>query len=257
MPLDPEIAAFLESQKKLPPRSAMTIPETREFMRQRVALAGVASGMHAVENRLLAGVPCRIYSPFDEAEPPVLVYFHGGRFISGDLETHDPLCRGLAAESGCRVVAVDYRLAPEHPFPAAVEDALSVVRFAIANHDHVAVGGDSAGANLAAVAALEMRAQLAGQLLIYPMIDAVCGTSSYQEFAAGFGPGAQDMQRGWREYVPAGIDLKNPRVSPVYAVMFRKCRLHLFLRRSTTPCAMRVRHSRRTCGCGCPDGLAI
>ncbi len=248
MPLDPEIAAFLESQKKLPPRSAMTIPETREFMRQRVALAGVASGMHAVEDRVLAGVPCRIYTPFDEAEPPVLVYFHGGRFISGDLETHDPLCRGLAAESGCRVVAVDYRLAPEHPFPAAVEDALSVVRFAIANHDHVAVGGDSAGANLAAVAALEMRAQLAGQLLIYPMIDAVCGTL----FVSGVrcrlwtrSPGyaawlARVRARGCRSEESAGL-------ACLRWMTFRKCRLRLFLRQSSTHCAMRVRHTRRTC----------
>ena len=217
MLLDPELAAFLEREKKLPPRSAMTIAETREFMRQRVALAGVAPAMHAVQDRALAGVPCRIYTPYDEAEPPVLVYFHGGRFISGDLETHDPLCRTLAAESGCCIVAVDYRLAPEHPFPAAVEDALAVVKFATANHDRVAVGGDSAGANLAAVAALEMRARLAGQLLIYPMIDAVCGTRSYQEFAAGFGPGAHDMQRGWREYVPVSVDLRNPQVSPVHA----------------------------------------
>jgi acetyl esterase len=217
VPLDPELAAFLESQKKLPPRSGMTIAETREFMRQRVALAGVAPEMHAVQDRVFAGVPCRIYTPYDEAEAPVLVYFHGGRFISGDLETHDPLCRTLAAESGCRIVAVDYRLAPEHPFPDAVEDALAVVKFAVANHDHVAVGGDSAGANLAAVAAHELRAQLAGQLLIYPMIDAVCGSRSYQEFAAGFGPGALDMQRGWREYVPANVDLRNPQVSPVYA----------------------------------------
>jgi len=123
----------------------------------------------------------------------------------------------LAIAAGCRLIAVDYRLAPEHRFPAAAEDASLAVEWALGQEIAVGVAGDSAGANLAAVAALAHRGSaLRCQLLIYPMIDATCASSSYREFAEGYGPGAADMQRGWREYLPEGTDARNPLASPLF-----------------------------------------
>ena len=128
----------------------------------------------------------RQYWPALEPDLPLVVYFHGGRFFSGDLESHDTLCRQLALSGGCRVVAVDYRLGPEHRFPAAVEDACLAVDWALAQGVPTGVAGDSAGANLAAVAAIAHKGSaLRCQLLVYPMIDATCSLPSYSEFADG------------------------------------------------------------------------
>ena len=172
-----------------------------------------------MENLVLAGyLRARQYWPVADAALPLLVYFHGGRFISGDLESHDPICRMLAIAANCRVLAVDYRLAPEHRFPAAAEDARLAVEWALGQGIAVAVAGDSAGANLAAGAALAHRgAALRCQVLIYPMIDATCSEPSYTEFAEGYGPGAADMKRGWREYLPEGADPRDPLASPLFA----------------------------------------
>jgi acetyl esterase len=115
---------------------------------------------------------------------------------------------------------VDYRLAPEHRFPAAVEDARVAVDWALRQGVAVGIAGDSAGANLAAGAALASPA-LRCQLLVYPMIDAPCSSASFLEFAEGYGPGAADMQRGWREYLPAGADPRDPLASPLYAENLR------------------------------------
>ena len=132
MPLDPEIAAYLEAQKRLPPRAALDIAATRERLRQAAALAGPPPALPRVENLVLAGyLRARQYWPVAGAALPLLVYFHGGRFISGDLESHDTICRMLALAAGCRVLAVDYRLAPEHRFPAAAEDAALAVEWAL------------------------------------------------------------------------------------------------------------------------------
>ncbi len=219
MPLDPEVAAYLEAQKLLPPRGALDIAATRERLRQAAVLAGTPPTVARVENLVLAGyLRARQYWPITDAALPLLVYFHGGRFISGDLESHDPICRTLALAANCRVLAVDYRLAPEHRFPAAAEDARLAVEWALGQGIAVAVAGDSAGANLAAGAALGHRgAALRSQVLIYPMIDATCSEPSYEEFAEGYGPGAVDMKRGWREYLPEGTDPRDPLASPRFA----------------------------------------
>jgi acetyl esterase len=210
MPLDPEVAALLERQKSLPPRSSLDVAATREMLRRNAVLAGEPPELARVEDVANA----RHYWPTTDEAQPIVIYFHGGRFFSGDLESHDTLCRRLAIAAGCRVVAVDYRLAPEHRFPAAAEDACRAAEWASQQGVPFALCGDSAGANLAAVAALCRPAGLRCQVLIYPMIDPTCGSASYVEFAEGYGPGAVDMQRGWSEYLPDSGDW---RASPVLA----------------------------------------
>ncbi|HEU4462361.1 MAG TPA: alpha/beta hydrolase [Solirubrobacterales bacterium] len=156
--------------------------------------------------------------------PPLLVYFHGGGWVIGDLDTHDAPCRFLAANSGVQLLAVDYRLAPEHPFPAAAEDAFAAYAWASANAAalgvdpaRIAVGGDSAGANLAAVASLLARdADLpppAMQLLIYPVIVADEEMPSRDLFGEGFLLSRPDMDFFESHYLPEGVDRSDPRVS--------------------------------------------
>src|ERR1017187_3089603 len=155
MPLDPEVAAHLERQKRQPPRSSLDVAGTREMMRQAAALAGTAPPLARIEDVVLPGsLRTRQYWPVLRTGLPVVVYFHGGRFFSGDLESHDAVCRMLALRSACRILAVDYRLAPEDRFPAAVRDAHVAVQWALGQGVAVGIAGDSAGANLAAGAAL-------------------------------------------------------------------------------------------------------
>jgi acetyl esterase len=217
--LDPEVAALLERQKDLPPCSTLDVAATREMIRRAGALAGESPALPKVEDILLAGsLGARQYWPTTEDGQPIVVYFHGGRFFSGDLESHDTICRLLALAAGCRVIAADYRLAPEHRFPAAAEDACGAVGWALDQGVPVGLAGDSAGANLAAVAALRHRdSGLRCQVLIYPMIDATCSSPSFAEYAEGYGPAAIDMKRGWSEYLPEGVEPTDPFASPLYA----------------------------------------
>jgi len=137
-------------------------------------------------------VPCRLYRPNADDGLGLLIYFHGGGWVTGDLESHDSCVRTLVVESAHAVLAVDYRLAPEHPFPAAIDDAFAAASWAHANAPslgcdpgRLAIGGDSAGGNLAAVVAQAATVPLRFQLLVYPVTDARCGTSSYEAFADG------------------------------------------------------------------------
>jgi acetyl esterase len=159
---------------------------------------------------------------------PLLVYYHGGGWVIGDLETHDGLCRFLAEHSGCRVLSADYRLAPEHPFPAAVEDAAAAFAWAAeqaaelgADPTRIAVGGDSAGGNLAAAVCLDTREgdgpRPAMQLLLYPCTDAVGGQPSRDIFAEGFLLTRDDMDWFEAHYLPDGCDAEDPRVSMMRA----------------------------------------
>jgi acetyl esterase len=219
VPLDPEVAALLERQRSLPPRSSLDVAATRAMMRRAAELAGEPPALAKVDNILLPGsLRAREYLPAAEDDLPILLYFHGGRFFSGDLESHDTICRLLALAAQCRVVAVDYRLAPEQRFPAAAEDACRAVEWASRQGTAFGLAGDSAGANLAAVAALSHRASgLRCQVLIYPMIDATCSSPSFAEYAEGYGPGATDMKRGWSEYLLDGHDPQDPMASPLFA----------------------------------------
>jgi len=189
------------------------------MLRRAGALAGEPPTLPRVENIRLPGLlGARQYWPSTKDGQPIVMYFHGGRFFSGDLESHGTICRLLAIAAGCRVIAVDYRLAPEHVFPAAAEDACRAVEWLSNQGVPVGLAGDSAGANLAAVAALAHRAaDLRCQVLIYPMIDATCGSPSFTEYADGYGPAAVDMKRGWSEYLPEGSDPCDPLASPLYA----------------------------------------
>ncbi len=192
----------------------------------------------AVEDREIPGpggyrVPVRVYTPeFNVGTLPILVYLHGGGFIMGDLDSHDGACRRLAKGARCVVVAVDYRLAPEHPFPAAVEDAYAAFHW-IREHaaafggspERVAIGGDSAGGNLSLVTSL--RSRDAGmpmpilQLLIYPGADMTgsCPSRKLRELEFYLTP--QTMERFTTSYVPRGHDLRDPEVSPLFAESMR------------------------------------
>jgi acetyl esterase len=218
MPLDPEVAAHLQRQNGQPPRSSLDIHETRQVLRRANSLAGDPPHLPRVEDHVLhSNVRARQYWPALNNALPLVLYFHGGRFFSGDLDSHDTLCRLLALSSGCRIAAVDYRLAPEHRCPAALHDACSAVEWALHQGVPLGVAGDSAGANLAAgVALLHPAPALRSQLLIYPMLDPTCSSPSYAEFAEGYGPGAADMRRGWSEYLSGDLGPRHPAASPQF-----------------------------------------
>src|ERR1051326_1079892 len=196
MPLDPEIAKYLDAQKSLPARSELTLEQTRARIVESARLSGGADVAVAEVQDLMikGGVSVRDYRLPSDA---LLVYFHGGRFISGNLDSHDGVCRRLALAGGCRLVAVNYRLAPEYRFPAAIEDASAAIDWALGESARVSVAGDSAGANITAVMAFERRRQIRSQVLIYPMIDATLSLPSHMEFGQGWGPASLDMKRGW------------------------------------------------------------
>jgi acetyl esterase len=171
----------------------------------------------------------RIYWPEKTSGPvPVVVFAHGGGFVFCDLNSHDELCRAMTNGIGAVVVSVDYRLAPESPWPAAAEDVYAVVDWATqqagalgADAGRLLVAGDSAGGNLAAVAALMARDRdwpaIAGQVLVYPVIAADFGTASYQRFGVGYYNTAAAMAWYWDQYVPRLADRSHPYASPLRA----------------------------------------
>ncbi|NDD87536.1 MAG: alpha/beta hydrolase [Actinobacteria bacterium] len=170
------------------------------------------------------GVPARLYRPTKDVTG-LCVFFHGGGFVIGDLDSHDDVCRKLAVASGHAVLAVDYRLAPEHRFPAAVEDAISATKWA---HDHarelgvdstrMAVAGDSAGGNLAAVVALFSGVALKFQLLVYPVTDGHSTTQSYFDNANGYFLTADSMRWFFEHYTGGDRStISDPRLSPLLA----------------------------------------
>ena len=196
MNVHPQVAALLErvARSPLPPYHTVSPFVARRIYRDtRAALSSVAPPV--VESRLLIfdRIAVRAYRPVSGEVLPALVYFHGGGWTIGDLDTHDVLCRQLANGAHCAVFSVDYRLAPEAPFPAAVEDCLAATRHVFSNAEklkvnpsQVAVGGDSAGGNLAAVVALHRQRPLAFQLLIYPATDQHCNTDSHRRNGEGY-----------------------------------------------------------------------
>jgi acetyl esterase len=222
MPLDPQLAAMLEflASAGHPPMHEGTPEAARQAFRvlsvDMVKPEDVVP-VGSVEELTVAGRPARRYRPEGE-QRPVLVYFHGGGFVIGDLDTHDQACRRLCRGADVEVLSVDYRLAPEHPFPAGLEDALAAVRWAAEQHGGpVAVGGDSAGANLATVCAQELPELVSAQLLVYPTTDPFGDHPSRTENATGYFLDQPTMEWFFTHYVGAVADLRedDARVSPL------------------------------------------
>jgi acetyl esterase len=171
----------------------------------------------------------RIYTPAGNGPFPLMMFFHGSGFVLCSLDTHDGMCRNLAAGIRCVVVSVDYRLAPEHKFPKGLDDCLAATRWAAANAVDlgfdptlIMVAGDSAGGNMAAVTALRIRDEggpkLCGQMLLYPVTDYhTLGTPSYAENADGYGLTRDTMEWFWEHYLANPVEAENPYASPLRA----------------------------------------
>jgi acetyl esterase len=232
MPLDPQAQALLANFPPMPDFDAIPLPLLRQGFEQSVFAAKEPESVAHVENLRLPGpdgeIPVRLYRPESKSSLPGLVYFHGGGFVLCNLESHDGVCRSLANRAGCAVVSVDYRLAPEHPFPAAPEDCYAVTRFVAergrelgVDASRIAVGGDSAGGNLTAVVSQMARdrrgPRLRFQLLVYPVTDARFDTASYRENADGYFLTTNMMKWFWQKYLSDPADAANPYASPLRA----------------------------------------
>jgi acetyl esterase len=232
MTLHVQVAALLERVARSPLPAYHTVPAfvaRRIYRDTRAALAPQPPAIAEARLVVLGGkVAVRAYRPVLGETLPALVFFHGGGWTIGDLDTHDVVCRQLAAGARCAVFSVDYRLAPEHPFPAAVDDCFFATEYVRKNADslkvdpkRIAVGGDSAGGNLAAVVALMARGEpgplLCGQLLIYPATDQRCAFRSHERNAEGYLL-TRDAIRFFRAgYLPNPADRTDWRASPLLA----------------------------------------
>ena len=224
MPVSPALQALLDAsaQANLPELADQPLDEVRAgAIAFAQAGAGKKQDVAHVEDRDLPGIagdiPVRVYAP-DSAEPlPIIAYFHGGGWVFMGIETHDWICRRLANACRAVVVSVEYRLAPENKFPAALDDCMAVTTWLAENGEvlggdpaRLAVAGDSAGGNLAAAVALASRAddgpRLVAQVLVYPATDAACATPSIVQNADGYLLTATAMRWFWEQYLGAGGD---------------------------------------------------
>jgi acetyl esterase len=224
--LTSQASAFLAEARalQLPPIWEVPIEQTRaDLDRGADALFGQAPGVAAIEDQTAAGVPVRIYRPTEAPTAGALVYLHGGGWAVGSLQSHDRLCRALAAHSGQTVLSAGYRLAPEHPFPAAINDAWSVTRWAAQRWERIAVGGDSAGGQLAASVALRARdagLDLRLQVLIYPVANHAFDTASYSAFNDLGALTQAEMRWFWQTYLSGPQRLPVADHSPLQATSF-------------------------------------
>jgi acetyl esterase len=257
MPLDPRAKRFLDRLAALNPPSvlALTVSERRAGLSQMLSFAGPGTPVGRVAEHILGGpggkpLVLRIYTPMgvdgalaqgssDRAASegilnrgggllPALVYFHGGGLVAGSLDTHDPICRALSNATGCVLVSVDYRLAPEHPFPAAICDGYRATVW-IASHarelgidpERIGVCGDSAGATLAAVVCQSVSAsgevRLALQFLLCPIMDFCAQTVSRRDYGVGYLVDEATLDHDLKHYLGADGDPTHPRVSPLRA----------------------------------------
>jgi acetyl esterase len=232
MPLDPQARFILAQLDALgePPLETQEPAEARALREGRPRPAG--PDVSAVEDLSVPGpdgaVPVRVFTPTGQGPFPVLVWFHGGGWVLGDLEMSDATCRNLTNAAGCVVVSVDYRLAPEAKFPAAPEDCYAATRWVAENADRIgvdttriAVGGDSAGGNLAAVVAQMCRDRggpsLMHQLLVYPVIEHNLDTPSYQENKEGYLLSHGMMEWFWGHYLGDESEAEEPYAAPIKA----------------------------------------
>ena len=232
MPLDPQVVQVMEAMAALglPPADTVSPEEARANAKLRKRSPGPE--VAKVEDRTIPGpdsdVPVRIYTPEGSGLFPILVWFHGGGWVVGDLESADGSARNLCVGGQCVVVSVDYRLAPDAKFPGPAEDCWAATTWAVDNAARIngdptrlAVGGDSAGGNLAAVMAL-MAADRGGpeialQLLIYPVTDVNFNTVSYSDNAEGYSLTKVGMQWYWEHYLENDADALNPYAAPLQA----------------------------------------
>ena len=236
MPLDPQAKAFLDklNEMEMPALEDLSLKQIRNLPQP---IAGEVEAVAKTADRTVPGVdgneiPIRIYWPdgwSESAEPtPGFVVFHGGGWVMGTLDLYDSLARQFANAGKCVVISVDYRMAPEHRYPAAAEDCHSVTEFVSQNAGslgidpkRIFVGGDSAGGNLAAVVSLMARdrssVQIAGQVLVYPISDCDFETASYHENSDGYFLTRASMIWFWDQYAPEKADREHPYASPLRA----------------------------------------
>ncbi len=238
MSLHPQIQEALEKMATLGLPAMETLPPdaARQQMEDLVKARGLEpEPVGAIESLVVpgpgGGIPARLYRPLQAADGPlpVLVYYHGGGHVIGSLDTHDSVARALSNGGECAVLSANYRKAPEHLFPAAVEDSWAALLWAheqAAAHgldpERLAVGGDSAGGNLAAVVALMARdadgPALRLQVLVYPIADYACTAESYETFAKGYGPLSDELMYYFqRHYLVEASDADDWRASPIKA----------------------------------------
>ena len=234
MPLDPQVAVLREARLAdgFTPLYEQTIDDARAAdLADIQASAGTPEAVHEVRDTEVPGpagpIPVRVYRPAAEGALPTLVYFFGGGWVLGSVDTSDAICRQLANAVPCQVITVGYRLAPEHPFPAAVHDCHAAVRWIVANAaelgadpERIVVGGDSAGGNLAAVTAQQCAAEgirLAGQVLVYPNTRYGASTDSMRDNDDPALFNQRSVAWYWRHYLTSPDEGQDPRVSPLLA----------------------------------------
>ena len=236
MPLHPQAKELIDQMAAQPPLETLTVPQARARAMEMVKRFGPGEPVARVEDRNIPGpggdIPIRFYTPEGTGPWPVLVFFHGGGWVVGNLETSDFYCRAVTNAARCIVASVNYRHAPEHKFPAAVEDAYAATAWVAANAHaingdpaRIAVSGSSAGASLAAAAAMIARdrgkPRIAFQVLSVPVMDHNFETSSYRENADGYGLTRGAMQWFWQHYLEADADGAHPHASPLRATDLR------------------------------------
>ena len=234
MPLDPRVKRFLNllAAGNPPDASTATVEERRKGLVSLMEFAGPPLALEQIEDRTLPGADgalrIRLYSPSKTAVLPGLIYFHGGGLVAGSIDTHDAIGRALSHYGGVRVLSVDYRLAPEHRFPAPLEDAKAALHYISAraadfgiDAARLGICGDSAGATLAA-ATCQWAAQTGGprlelQLLLCPILDYSRVTESKREFSSGYLVDQATLDHDLKYYLPEGTAPSNPLVSPLLA----------------------------------------
>jgi acetyl esterase len=233
MPLHPALQEIVDitADAKNPPVSKMSLHELRKGPEQLMLLGGepelVARTINHIVDTPNGKVIVRLYYPHEKAPLPAFVFFHPGGFVKGDVNYYDPVCLSLANASECLVISVNYSLAPESRFPAALEDAFAVLCWVsrsskeIRTDGRIAVGGENAGGNLAAICTHRARdrgdPKIDAQVLIYPEVDFTFSQPSHEKFKSGYLLEENSLKWYASQYLPEGADPKDPEISPLFA----------------------------------------